>query len=63
MHEGLSFEAKTYLKPFGGRALPEPTGGAHSTPPDLLAAFGRRKGGEGGKDRKSTVLGSETAVL
>ena len=57
------FKAKMHQILFRlGRSAPDPAGGAYSSPPDLLAAFGgpaskgregRGKGAEGrGKERK-----------
>jgi len=49
-------------KPFDGRAPPRPTGGAYSTPPDLLAEFAgavSRQGGGKGRARKKREDGRE----
>jgi len=46
-------------KSFGGRALPGPAGGTHSTPPDSLAGFRGRRGekGKGREGKKEAVKG------
>jgi len=53
------FQPKIHQIAFGGRALPRPTGGAYSAPPDLLAGLRERtskgrdgKGVEGGKKKE-----------
>jgi len=49
----LSFSVRMQQKSLGGRAPPEPAGGAYSAPRDPLAGFmGERRGGKEERKRK-----------